>query len=131
MSQAVRICKKKKTHNGKFVDIKVHLYSKSRLVTINGVLNYIIKSVQAIPSNAYSTSKFPQMHTVQAIPSIHSTSYSLKKKKKRGMEEKVVDFKKRRGGGKTKEKDIMKRRQEGGEEEKKMGTEERERRRSR
>ena len=45
---------KKKTHNGKFVDIKVHLYFKSRLVTINGVLDYIIKSVQAIPS----------MHTV-------------------------------------------------------------------
>ena len=44
----------KKTHYGKFVDIKVHLYFKSRLVTINGVLDYIIKSVQAIPS----------MHTV-------------------------------------------------------------------
>ena len=65
--------KKKNTHNGKFVDIKVHLYSKSRLVTINGVLDYIIKSVQAIPSNTYSTSN--SLNT-------HSTSNSLKKKKK-------------------------------------------------
>ena len=65
--------KKKKTHNGKFIDIKVHLYSKSRFVTINGVLDYIIKSVQAIPSNAYSTSN--SLNT-------HSTSNSLKKKKK-------------------------------------------------
>ena len=64
---------KKKKHNGKFVDIKVHLYSKSRLVTINGVLDYIIKSVQTIPSNAYSTSN--SLNT-------HSTSNSLKKKKK-------------------------------------------------
>ena len=88
--------KKKKTHNGKFVDIKAHLYCKSRLVTINGVLDYIIKSVQAIPS----------MHTVQAIPSKRKEekdgdrreSGLFQKKKKRGMEEKVVDFKKKEEG---------------------------------
>ena len=74
--------KKKKTHNGKFADIKVHLYCKSRLVTINGVLDYIIKSVQAIPS----------IHTVQAIPSKRKEekdgdgreSGLFQKKKKRG-----------------------------------------------
>ena len=45
ISRTVRICKEK-THNGKFVDIKVHLYFKSRLVTINGIPDYIIKSIQ-------------------------------------------------------------------------------------
>ena len=66
---------KKKKHNGKFVDIKVHLYFKSRLVTINGVLDYIIKSIQY--------KQFPQKE----------------KKKKMGMEEKVVDFKKKKKEG--------------------------------
>ena len=74
---------KKKTHNGKFVDIKVHLYFKSRLVTINGVLDYIIKSIQY--------KRFPQCIQYKQFP-------QKEKKKKMGMEEKLVDFKKKKEG---------------------------------
>ena len=125
----------KKTYNGKFIDIKVHLYFKSWRVTINGVLDYIIQYKQFPKYIQYK--QFPQYTQYKQFP---------QKEEKDEMEEKVVYFKRRKrggwkrkwliskkeeGGGKTKEKDIMKRRQEGGEEEKKMGTEEGERRRSR
>ena len=77
--------KKKKTHNEKFAYIKVHLYCKSRLVTINGVLDYIIKSIQY--------KQFPQCTQYKQFP-----QKKKKKKKKMEMEEKVADFKKKKEG---------------------------------
>ena len=120
-----------------FIDIKVHLYFKSRLVTINGVFDYI-RYKQFPQYTPYK--QFPQCTQYKQYPrkekrgkkmGMEEKAVDLKKGKKMGVEEKVVDFKKKRGGMETKEKDIMKRRQERGEEEKKMGTEERERRRNR
>ena len=79
--------------------------NESRSVTINGVPDYILKSVQY--------KKFPQSAQYKQFP--QSTQYEqFRQKEKKG----------------TKEKDIMKSRQERGEEEKKMGTKERERKRS-
>ena len=83
MSQTVRTCKgKKKIHNGKFIEIKVHLYFKPRLVTINGVLGYIIKSIQY--------KQFPQCTQYKQYPR------KEKMGKKMGMEEKAVDLKKKK-----------------------------------
>ena len=69
---------KKKKYNGKFIDIKVHLYFKSRFVTINGVLDYIIKSIRY--------KQFPQCTQYKQFP--QCTQYKQyprkEKREKRG-----------------------------------------------
>ena len=72
------------------------------MVTINGVLGYIIKqhTVQAIPLMR-TVQAVPSTHTIQAIP-------SKREKKKMGMEEKAVDLKKEKDGVEEKTVDLKK-----------------------
>ena len=71
------------------MDIKVHLYFKSRSVTINGVLGYIIKNIQ------YKQS--PQCTQYKQFP--RCAQYKqYRQKKKDGVEEKAVDLKKEKEG---------------------------------
>ena len=96
MSQTVRTCKKNiYIYNGKFIEIKVHLYFKSQRVTISGVLDYIIRGIQY--------KQFPQYTQYKQFP---------QKEEKDAMEEKVVNFKRRKRGG-WKRKWLISKKEEG------------------
>ena len=92
--------KKKKTYNGKFIDIKVHLYFKSRRVTINGVLDYIIRGIQYKQFPQYIQYKqFPQYIQNKQFPQYTQYRQFPQKEEKDAMEEKEVNFKRRKRGG--------------------------------